>query len=132
MDFKSNKQAGFQAAVHPKVQQTIPTQAIKVMITTDDYEIDGFMHIKPGGYQSRISDLLNLKGLHYVPITHATYRSLRNPNEEKRTADTLIIKLDTIKMVVPENGQDHQVPELKVQNANAAAAARKPLMNTGS
>jgi hypothetical protein len=79
----------------------IQTKPIKVMVTTDDYEIQGYMHIKPGGYQSRISDLLNVKELHYVPITDATFRKLRQPDEPPRKAQTLILKLDTIKMVVP-------------------------------
>ena len=51
------------------LESKITTQAIKVMITTDVYEIEGFLHIKPGGYQSRVSDLLNAKGLQYIPIT---------------------------------------------------------------
>lgn len=79
----------------------IQTKPIKVLITTDDYEIEGFMHIKPGGYQSRISDLLNAKDMHYVPITCAVFRKLRHPDEPARQADTLIIKLNTVKMVVP-------------------------------
>ncbi len=80
---------------------SIQTKPIKVLITTEDYEIEGFMHIKPGGYQSRISDLLNMKELHYIPVTQATFRKLRHPDEPPRHADTLILKLDTVKMVVP-------------------------------
>lgn len=79
----------------------IQTKPIKVLITTDDYEIEGYLHIKPGGYQSRISDLLNMKELHYVPVTQAVFRKLRHPDEPPRQADTLILKLETVKMVVP-------------------------------
>lgn len=46
---------------HPHNDPTVQTQAIRVMVTTDDYEIEGFIHVKPGGYQSRVSDLLNVK-----------------------------------------------------------------------
>lgn len=81
----------------------IKTQPTKVLITTDDYEIQGLVHIKPGGYQSRVSDLLNARDLHFIPITQATYRSLRHPGEAPRQARTVIVRLDTIKMVVPED-----------------------------
>ena len=83
-----------------------------MLLTTDEYEIEGFLHIKPGGYQSRVSDLLNAKGLQFVPVTHVTYRSLRHPEEPARHGDTLIVRLDSIKMVVPDNGQDRQIPDL--------------------
>lgn len=91
--------------VQPVMGTHIQTKPVKVMVTTDDYEIQGFMHIKPGGYQSRISDLLNVKELHYVPITHAVFRKLRYPDEPPRRAETLIIRLDTIKMVVPVDAE---------------------------
>lgn len=86
----------------------IQTQAIRVIITTDDYDIEGFMHIKPGGYQSRVSDLLNAKELHFVPITNATCQSLRFPDTPPRKLPTVIVKLDTIKMVVPLNTEADQ------------------------
>lgn len=76
---------------------------MKVTLITEDYEIEGFMHVRPGGYQARISDLLNIKELHYVPITDATYRKLSKPDAPVQKAQTLIIRLDTIKMVVPED-----------------------------
>ncbi|GBE57650.1 hypothetical protein BMS3Abin01_00571 [bacterium BMS3Abin01] len=91
---------------NPVVGTQIKTKPIKVLVTTDDYEIEGFMHIKPGGYQSRVSDLLNAKELHYVPITHAVFRKLRHPDEPSRKTATLILRLDTIKMVVPLDAGD--------------------------
>lgn len=85
----------------PATGAKVETRPIQVLITTDDYEIEGHMHIKPGGYQSRISDLLNLKELHYIPVTDAVLHKLRSPDEQPRQAKTVIIKLDCIKMVVP-------------------------------
>lgn len=85
----------------------IQTKPIKVLITTDDYEIEGCMHIKPGGYQSRLSDLLNAKDLNYIPVTDAVFRKIRHPDEPPRRAETVILKLDTVKMVVP---LDHRRP----------------------
>ncbi|MCL4474584.1 MAG: hypothetical protein M1455_11755 [Actinobacteria bacterium] len=86
---------------YPAASNKIQTQTIRVLLTTDDYEIDGLMHIRPGSYQSRVSDILNVKEMHFVPLTHVTYRSLRNPGEPARTAETMILRLDTIKMAVP-------------------------------
>lgn len=37
------------------------------------------------------------------------YHSLRRPDEPPRTSDTLIVRLDTIKMVVPQNSLDKVV-----------------------
>jgi hypothetical protein len=104
---------GYTMAASDKIQ----TQPMKVLVTTDDYEIRGLMHIKPGGYQSRISDLLNVRDLHYIAITQATYRSLKRPDEPTRKAWTLIVRLDSIKMVVPEDGQDNVPPEMAAAQA---------------
>ena len=78
------------------------TQAIKVMVITDDYEIHGKMHVKPGGYQARVSDILNHKDVRYIPITAATFKSLVRPDEDAQIAEALIVRVDTIKMVAPE------------------------------
>jgi hypothetical protein len=85
----------------------IETHAIKVHVDTDDYEIEGYIHIKPGGYQSRLSDILNVKDVRFLPITCATCRNRRRPDEEPRQVKTMILRLETINMVVPvdEEGQ---------------------------
>jgi hypothetical protein len=83
--------------MHTKIE----THPVHVIVTTDDYEIDGYMHVKPGGYQSRISDLLNMREIHYIPITDASLRSVGLPEQPPRQAGTVIVRLDTIKMVVP-------------------------------
>ncbi|MHB9054433.1 MAG: DUF6812 domain-containing protein [Thermoleophilia bacterium] len=91
---------------YPAISSKIQTQTIRVLLTTDDYEIDGLVHTRPGSYQSRVSDILNVKEMHFVPLTHVTYRSLRNPNEPPRSVDTMIVRLDTIKMAVPLDRED--------------------------
>lgn len=83
----------------------IQTETVRVIVLTDDHEIHGYMHVKPGGYQARVSDLLNHREIHYLPITEATYRSMHYPDEPPHRADTLIVRIDTIKMVVPEPEQ---------------------------
>ena len=103
----------------------VQTEAIKVRLTTDDYEIEGFMHVKPGGYQSRISDLLNIKELHYVPVTNATYRKLGDPDAPMLHAQTLIVRLDTIKMVVPHNEQGPCGPDAQTGGYTTNVASPK-------
>lgn len=76
------------------------------MITTDDYEIQGYLHIKVGGYQSRLSDLLNAKDAKFIPITDAVYLQTHNPDGQPQHADTMIVRIDSIKAVVPYAEQE--------------------------
>lgn len=48
-------------------------------------------------------------------MTQVTHHSLRRPDEPPRTSDTLIVRFDTIKMVVPQNGLDQVVEEPEEQ-----------------
>ncbi|MBI5869602.1 MAG: hypothetical protein HZB44_01405 [Actinobacteria bacterium] len=102
MDFGKNTNKPCVSGVSPNIE----TKAVRVLITTEDYEIDGFLHIKPGGYQSRVSDILNAKGQQYLPLTNATYRNIRHLEEPARKVETLIVRMDTIKMVAPHNGSE--------------------------
>lgn len=88
------------------MQAKVPTKPIKVMITTDDYEIQGYLHIKVGGYQSRLSDLLNAKDTKFIPVTDAVYLSVTNPDGRPQQADTMIVRVDTIKAVVPDTREE--------------------------
>lgn len=88
------------------------THPVRVLIITDDYEINGFIHVKPGGYLGRVSDILNQKEVRYIPVTDVVFHSLRNPDEPPRRAPTLIIRNDTIKMVAPESMHETQSPSL--------------------
>jgi len=49
------------------------------------------------------------------------YHSLRRPDEPPRTSDTLIVRLDTIKMIVPQNSLDKVVEELGGQKLSEVA-----------
>ena len=80
----------------------IPTKPVKVMISTDDYEIQGCLHIKVGAYHSRITDLLNSKDVKFIPITDALYLGVNDPEGEPAYADTMIVRIDSIKAVVPD------------------------------
>jgi hypothetical protein len=84
------------------MEARIPTKPVKVMITTDDYEIQGCLHIKVGSYQSRLSDLLNAKDVKFLPITDAVYLGVNNPEGKPSHADIMIVRIDSIKSVVPD------------------------------
>jgi len=105
-------------------EHKVATHAMKVSVTTDEYEIKGYIHIKPGGYQSRISDVLNAKDQKYVCLTEVTYRSLGHDEELVRQVDTLIVRLDTIKMVVPQEGEDEYYARCQPCHPNMAEAGQ--------
>jgi len=89
----------------------IPTKPVKVMITTDDYEIQGHLHIKVGGYQSRLSDLLNSKDARFIPVTDAVYLQVNNPEGEPQHADTMIVRISSIKAVIPYPDEEKKAAE---------------------
>jgi hypothetical protein len=88
------------------METKVPTKPVKVMITTDDYEIQGYLHIKVGGYQSRLSDLLNAKDTKFLPVTDVVFLGVNNPEGEPTSADTMIIRIESIKSVVPDTAAE--------------------------
>lgn len=94
----------------------VPTKPVKVTITTDDFLIQGYLHIKVGGYQSRISDLLNNKDARFIPITDAEFVDINNRVEPPQYTDTMIVRIDSIKAVVPDTADE----------ANAARQIQSP------
>jgi hypothetical protein len=98
------------------MEAKVPTKPIKVSITTDDYEIQGYLHIKVGGYQSRLSDLLNAKDAKFIPVTDAVYLGVNNPEGTPAHADTMIIRISSIKAVVPNTAAEKKATnEIKGQ-----------------
>jgi hypothetical protein len=87
----------------------VPTRPIRVMVTTREYEIQGNLHIMAGGYQSRISDLLNRRENKFIPITDAIFLSVRESNSEPRHAETVLVKVDCIEMIVPDADEEKRV-----------------------
>jgi hypothetical protein len=79
------------------------------MITTREYEIEGDLHIMAGGYQSRISDLLNRRDNKFIPITDVLFLSVRNPEDKPRHADTVLVKVDCIELIVPDIEEERKV-----------------------
>jgi hypothetical protein len=84
------------------VDLKVPTKPVKVMISTDDYEIQGCLHIKVGSYHSRLTDLLNSKDAKFIAVTDALFLGINDPKGEPAYADTMIIRIDSIKAVLPD------------------------------
>lgn len=72
------------------------------MVSTREYEIQGDLHIVAGGYQSRISDLMNRRDNKFIPITDAIFLSVWDANAEPRHAETVLVKVDCIEMIIPD------------------------------
>lgn len=86
----------------------VPTHAIRVMVSTREYEIQGNLHIMAGGYQSRISDLLNKRDCKFIPITDAIFLSIRNPHGKPRHVEVALVKVDAIEMIVPDAREERK------------------------
>lgn len=80
----------------------VATTPIRVMVSTREYEIQGDLHIVAGGYQSRISDLMNRRDNKFIPITDAIFLSIWDTDGEPRHAETVLVKVDCIEMIIPD------------------------------
>ncbi|MFA6002109.1 MAG: hypothetical protein WC828_08390 [Thermoleophilia bacterium] len=77
------------------------TQPVKARILTDEYEIEGNVHIKPGHYNGRVSDILNAPEAEFIPVTQATCTSRLSEDSTPIETDCTIVQVKTIKMVFP-------------------------------
>jgi hypothetical protein len=77
------------------------TQQVKAKIVTDEYEIEGNVHIKPGVYRGRVSDILNAPEVEFIPVTQAKCTSRGSADSKPVQTDCTIVQVRTIKMVFP-------------------------------
>lgn len=84
-------------ATYPNVE-TLPVRA---RILTDEYDIEGNVHLKKGPYRRRVSDILNAPEIGFIPVTDAKCTSRGNGSAETVQADCTIVQVSTIKMVFP-------------------------------
>ena len=77
----------------------IKTEHVAVRIYTNDFEIEGNAHIKPGGYSSRVTDVLNLSKVSFLPITQARYRIRTDGATEFMDAKCLVVKVENIELM---------------------------------
>lgn len=58
--------------------------------------VEGLAHIKPGAYQRRVSDVLNLGQVKYIAVTDASYTV---PGGERSDTDCVLVNVEDIVMV---------------------------------
>ena len=82
----------------------IATQRLPVVVLlASGAEVRGDVHVKPDGYQGRVSDLLNRGPNEFIPVTDAT---LVRPDGTTLTTDCLILGREQIELVVCEPAPD--------------------------
>ncbi len=79
----------------------VKTQPVRAKILTDEYEIEGNVHLKPGTYQGRVSDILNAPEVEFIPVTQATCTSRNSRGSAPVKTDCTIVQVKTIRMVFP-------------------------------
>lgn len=77
------------------------TNPVRARILTDDFEIEGNIHLKTGPYRSRISDILNSPDVEFLPVTQARCLSRSGKTVPLSDARCTIIQVDSIRMVFP-------------------------------
>ncbi|HEX9766077.1 MAG TPA: hypothetical protein VGA36_04890 [Nitriliruptorales bacterium] len=75
----------------------VKTYAVRVKVyARNGAVIEGLAHIKPGAYQRRISDVLNLGQVKYIAITEARYQI---PGAEVSDSDCVLVQVEDIVMM---------------------------------
>jgi hypothetical protein len=77
------------------------TQPVRAKILTDQYEIEGNVHVKMDKLHGRVSQILDAPDIEFIPVTQATCTSRTSPNPEPVQTDCTIVQVKTIKMVFP-------------------------------
>ena len=82
-------------------QVRIKTQPVRAKILTDEYEIEGNVHLKPGNRHGRVSDILNAPEVEFIPVTQAKCTSRASADSKPVDTDCTIVQVRTIKMIFP-------------------------------
>ncbi len=82
-------------------QVRIKTQPVRAKILTDEYEIEGNVHLKAGNRHGRVSDILNAPEVEFIPVTQATCTSRGSAASMPVKTDCTIVQVKTIRMVFP-------------------------------
>lgn len=83
----------------PNEHLRVPTEKVLVRILTANLEIEGYAHIRTGGYRSRLVDLLNSANINFIPITEAKYRVRKEEPTEFIDSDCVIVNTQDIEVV---------------------------------
>lgn len=85
------------AKERPPQEATVRTHPVRVRVyARNGAVIEGLAHIKPGAYQRRISDVLNLGQVKYIAVTEARYQL---PGSEAMESDCILVQSDDIVML---------------------------------
>jgi len=76
-------------------------QPVRARILTDEYEIEGNVHLKPGTRLGRVSDILNAPEAEFIPVTQASCTSRGSADSTPVETDCTIVQVRTIRMVFP-------------------------------
>jgi hypothetical protein len=92
----------------------VKTHPVRVRVyARNGATIQGLAHIKPGAYQRRVSDVLNLGQVRYIAVTDVEYHL---PSQEATRTECVLVNVDDIVMVdvsPPRPGDEHRTePEL--------------------
>lgn len=77
----------------------VKTEPIKVRVFTAEFEIEGSAHAKPGGYTGRVTDILNMSKISFLPLTDARYRERKSDGEDMYESECLVVRVDSIEVL---------------------------------
>ncbi len=78
-------------------KEVVRTHPVRVRVfARNGAVITGLAHIKPGAYQRRVSDVLNMGQVRYVAVTDASYAM---PGKDTTLTDCVLVNVDDIVMV---------------------------------
>lgn len=79
----------------------IRTQPVRAKILTDQFEIDGNVHMKMDKLHGRVSQILDAPDIEFIPVTQATCRNRKSSDPTPVQTDCTIVQVKTIRMVFP-------------------------------
>jgi hypothetical protein len=80
----------------------VATHTVQVVVETEGFTCEGLVHVKTGGYRTRVSDLLNEEPP-FLAMTDVTLRR-SEPNDnrpELEHHETIVLRKSLIKYVIP-------------------------------
>lgn len=77
------------------------TQPVRAKILTDQYEIEGNVHMKLDKLHGRVSQILDAPDIEFIPVTQATCTSRKSADSQPVQTDCTIVQVKTIRMVFP-------------------------------
>jgi len=77
----------------------VKTEPIPVRIFTAGFELEGKAHARPGGYTGRVTDILNMSKISFLPITDVRYRSRAADVDEVYESDCVVVRVENIEVL---------------------------------